>query len=714
MESLSEGFLVLSRILDVKSNALKGFLAVDTTGKLVTLNLDVLNKIDFPFNCKNAEYDKQYKTLVGIKGNSLVKYPSITEDIKLLTKDGIIVLATILDTKTKKPIGVVAYNGMGSKFNLTYSKLNDLTRKYSSCNFNMVNDKEYGLIAVQKDGSYFETIEMSIPAHPSKGVVQQSDPSSIPVIKAYSMDFIKDNEFSQPCQDKLVRTMLNMQALTPYYSTILQAIKRVPAPDLGTMGVTEDTLLYDMKFVANLQISELTFVLIHEIMHIAMQHSIRFGNRQNHELWNIACDLYINSIICNDFGCKFGGGTVELDVEGSRNKKVVIKTPDFGVYIETIGETIDLNIDTPETIYNKLLDENKDNSNGQGQGQSQNNQGQGQGQGQSQGQNQGGQGQGQGQNGEGQQEQGQNGQGQYGQSQDQSGQQGHDGNGQSSDLDDIKEVSVVYNGKKLKGSIMKDIMSNKEAKNNDDVKSNIEASRRALQQIDTKIKLEEKDLGCSLTKNAGQGCGLIKRYIEIGLSAGVDWRVLLRNMCKDKPKKTFTLSQPNQDYMNMGMTIADRRAIGKPTHIANVKFAIDVSGSVSEQELKIMLSEINNIYRYYKVDGELIYWSTMVGNAGMFSSLKDMLKIEPVTTGGTDVRCVFEYLSGETKVNKKAEPDRVRDIKGVFIITDGYFSMNFDDYAKYFGRKVVWLITGKKGNPITFNPPFGRVIGLDI
>ena len=128
----------------------------------------------------------------------------------------------------------------------------------------------------------------------------------------------------------------------------------------------------------------------------------------------------------------------------------------------------------------------------------------------------------------------------------------------------------------------------------------------------------------------------------------------------------------------------------------------------------IMLSEINNIYRYYKVDGELIYWSTMVGNAGMFSSLKDMLKIEPVTTGGTDVRCVFEYLSGETKVNKRAEPDKVRDIKGVFIITDGYFSMNFDDYAKYFGRKVVWLITGKKGNPITFNPPFGRVIGLDI
>ena len=78
--------------------------------------------------------------------------------------------------------------------------------------------------------------------------------------------------------------MLNMQALTPYYYTILAAIPRKPAP-IGTMGVTTDTLFYDMKFVANLSVSELTFVLIHEILHIAMQHSVRFGKRKNHDLW---------------------------------------------------------------------------------------------------------------------------------------------------------------------------------------------------------------------------------------------------------------------------------------------------------------------------------------------------------------------------------------------------------------------------------------------
>jgi hypothetical protein len=94
-----------------------------------------------------------------------------------------------------------------------------------------------------------------------------------------------------------------------------------------------------MKFVANLSVSELTFVLIHEILHIAMQHSVRFGKRKNHDLWNIATDLYINSIICNDFGCRLGGGEVNI---GTASKPITIKTPDFGVFIETINGKIDL------------------------------------------------------------------------------------------------------------------------------------------------------------------------------------------------------------------------------------------------------------------------------------------------------------------------------------------------------------------------------------
>lgn len=870
MQNLQGGFMVVSRWME--KDTLKGFLLVDTSYHLHLIPLEVVQQNGAVLPYLNAQYDPQFQTLVGTCGASLTDYPVINKDYVITGSAGVVVMATVLDAQTKKPLGVVAFNGIGARFNLTYKKLNELLRKHNACNFKMVVDKQYGQIAVKKDGSYFDTVEITVPkaqkkVDDGKSCVTISSPGAIPVMGPYNMDAMRTNEFNQSAQEKLVRTMLNMSKLTPYYYTVLQAIPRKPAP-MGTMGVTEDTLYYDPKFAAQLKVSELTFVLIHEIMHLAMQHPSRFGNRKSHDIWNIAADLYINSIICKDFGCKFGGGEVDFKNNGC------IKTPDFGVYIETIGEKIDLTIDTPETIYDRLMKENNNGipqSGSQGQPQSgqqgktqkggkqgqqqqqgsstqqqmqqaaqliaegmkqvqegsqraqqqmnngngsqqagqkidqglqeiqdavndamsgnsqqnvrdsaqqgmqdtqsgvnqmnqslqsggsqpqQQQQGQpGQGQGQmspqeqmqrgmnqiqqglasmasaqsqamaqamaqamqqAMSQSQPGQGTSQGQMGQGQQDMQDKSQSQGQVDQSNQSSLKEDDFGGSGEYSSMQEVNVTYNGKKLTGSIMRDVMSKNDSKKQDDVQQKLDASKKALQTISTKIKLEEEERGEALEKNAGAGGHLMNRYIEVGLSAGVDWRVIFRNICKDKPKKTFTLAQPNQDYMNMGMTIADRRRIGKPERVSHVKFAVDVSGSVSQKELMVTLSEINNIFNYFKLDGELIYWSTMVGDAGMFSSLKDMLKVNPETTGGTDVRCVFDYLAGKTKVHGKAEKDKVRDMKAVFIITDGCFSMNFKDYAEMFGRRVVWLITGVRGNTITFDPPFGRVLALDI
>lgn len=865
MQNLQGGFMVLSRWME--KDVLRGFLFVDTTYHLQMVPIEVVQAHGYLLPYLNAQYDAQFKTLVGTHGSSLTDYPAVDHNYILQGKNGIVVMSTVVDKTNGKPIGVVAFNGIGTRFNLTYKKLNELLRKYPACNFKMVVDKKYGNIAVRKDGSYFDTVEVVPPGSDQRKAAAEdkcvsiSSAGAIPVMGVYNLDSMRTGEFGHSCQEKLVLTMVNMQKLTPYYYTILQAIKRKPAP-MGSMGVTEDTLYYDQKFVANLTVPELTFVLIHEIMHLAMQHPSRFGTRTRADIWNIATDLYINSIICNDFKVRFGQGVVDYRNSGQ------IKTPDFGIYIETIDEKIDLAIDTPETIYERLMKENNNGipmpSAGGGQGKPQKGQqgnqqnqaaqaaqqliqegikqvqqgaqraqqecgnkvgsqqagnqiGQGlkeiadavnqaakaasqpgqQGQANKQsamnqaqqgmqqtqqgvnGMNQalqatqqavgnpqnpgdpsgsqGSQGSqmspqeqmqrginqiqqglmqlnqsgkaqpGQGQPGQGQPGQGQGGQGQPGQGQPSQGQsgQGQPGQGQPSNIaeddfsgdgeyESMQQVEVIYNGKKLTGTIMRDVMSSNDSKDKDEVQKKVDNSRRALQTIKTKIELEEQEQGGPLDKNAGLGSSLTKRYIEVGLSAGVDWRVIFRNICKDKPKKTFTLAQPNQDYMNMGMTLAERRRIGKPERVSKVKFAIDVSGSVSQKELQVTLSEIANIFNYFKLDGELLYWSTMVGDAGMFSSLKDMLQISPVSDGGTDARCVFDYLAGKTKVHGKVESDRVRDMKAIFIITDGCFSMNFSDYTEMFGRRVVWLITGVRGNTITFNPPFGRVLALDI
>lgn len=681
MSDITKSCLVISRVMS--EGNLKGFLLVDAQGVTHILSLANMQYCASQLEIMNAQYDSQYKTLVGINGQSLTDCPEINENYELTSRNGISVFCIVKDKDTKDLIGVVAYNGLGSHFNLTFNKLDELSRRNKPCNFEMYVDPKYGLICRKKDGTPFDCVEMVSRQKKVKnlgGCVKQKNNEELPMMTSYDMQDISNDKFSSSCQQKLVQAALSMQQLTPYYFTIYSTITRKPAP-IETICVTEDTLYYGNKFVAEEMVEELVFVLIHEILHMMMQHSLRFKPRTNHDLWNVACDLYINTLICNDFGCKFGGGVKTIILENGQ--KVGIKAPDYGVFEETFGRKIDFTLDTPETIYAEML---KNASQSQNQSQSG---------GSSQGSKSGSQGQGN------------------------DGTIGNDvfddGAGEGSDgTTQKKTISVTYNGKTVDVTIDKDVMSNNNSSSQGVEKENLEASRKTLQRAKTKLELEEEERGEPLTKNAGAGAGLTQRYIEVGLASGVDWRILLKNLCKDKPKKTFTLAQPNTDYMNLGMTLADRRAIGKPTHISHTKFAIDVSGSVSSEELNAALSEINQVYKHFKVDGELIYWSTMIGDAGNFSSLKDMMKVQPISDGGTDVRCVFDYLAGKTKVHGRRELDKPRDITAIFIITDGCFSFNFDEYAQMFGKKVVWLITGVKGNLISFNPPFGRVIPLSL
>lgn len=791
MSDIKNSFLVVSRVMS--EGKLKGFLVVNSNGNSQVLPIDRVPAIALNNTFINAEYDSQFKTLVGVHGQSLTDCPEINEDYELTSRNGISVFCIVKDKETKDLIGVVAYNGIGSHFNLTFNKLDELGRKNKSCNFEMYVDSKYGLICRQKDGTPFECVEMiskKKAVQNTGGCIKQKNNEVLPMITSYDMREVSNDEFNTSCQQKLVKAALSLKKLTPYYFTIYSTIKRVPAP-IDTMGVTEDTLYYDNKFVAESSVEELVFVLIHEVLHIMMQHSLRFKPRTNHDLWNVACDLYINTLICNDFGCKFGGGVETIYL--ADGTKIGIKTPDYGVFESTFNKVVDFKLDTPETIYDEMLKNAKQNQNNSSQHSQKGSQGsslqsqsgsqsQSSGQQMQQGMQQVQQGaqqaqqncgnssqsqqasqqiqqgmqqvqQGMQNNNTQQVQQGiqqvQQGVNQMNQAQQQTGQsqtpQGQsasqqmqnglnqmnnalnnqssssgndvfdDGAGEGSDgTTQKKTISVTYNGKTVDVTVNKDIMTNNNSDSQGVNKDNLEASRKALQRAKTKIELEEEERGEPLTKNAGAGAGLVQRYIEVGLASGVDWRILLKNLCKDKPKKTFTLAQPNVDYMNLGMTLADRRAIGKPTHISHTKFAIDVSGSVSKQELNAALSEINAIYKHFKVDGELIYWSTMIGDTGEFSSLKDMLKVQPISDGGTDVSCVFDYLSGKTKVHGHYESDKPRDITAIFIITDGHFSFNFDEYAQMFGKKVVWLITGVKGNLISFNPPFGRAIPLSL
>lgn len=667
--------VVVARVID--NDILEGFLLVsDTDNRITMLSMSNIGIFRNPeYKLINAEYDYEFDTLGGIHGTSLSKYPTINKNMILTSKNGVTVGAVLVDADTGKEVGVQVFNGLGASFNLPFDKFYEIAKLYTRTNFKITSDG----MPVFPDNTPFPRLATKI----SKTGVSMTGSSMIRLTNNVVNARVAD-EFGKSCSDKLTLALVNMKKLAPYYLTVLQAITRVPSTSIDTMAVSEDTLYYNLKFVAGLSVPKLTFVLIHEISHIMMQHSVRFGKRKSHDLWNIACDLYINTSICQDFKVTYNSGEVKFN-DG------YIETLAEGVFIETTGEVIDLMKDTPESIYEKLLSENPNyNDNGSGQG----------GDDGSEGNN------------------GNNG------GSDSNGGSESNGTGKGlgdalSDAEDkagsMKEVSVTFNGKKLTGTIMKDVSTNDNLGTEDSERKNLEKSKRALQRAKTAVDLAVSEGKLDNSKDCTQAGGkLMQRHIDYGLSAGLNWKLLLKTICKQIPKHTYPVSKPNPMYMNMGMTVASRIEIGKDIRATNIKIAIDVSGSVTDTELSYMLSEVANIFKQAEIDGELIYWSTKIGGVGAFSKAKDLAKVQPNSTGGTDVRCVFDYLSGKTLVNGKKEESRVQDIPAVFILTDGWFNMNFKDYERAFGRKVVWIITETNGNPITFNPPFGKVVGLDM
>ena len=61
-------------------------------------------------------------------------------------------------------------------------------------------------------------------------------------------------------------------------------------------------IAFSPKFMDSLSDSELDFVLMHEILHVVLRHCAR-GENRNHEAFNVACDIVVNSNIklsCNN------------------------------------------------------------------------------------------------------------------------------------------------------------------------------------------------------------------------------------------------------------------------------------------------------------------------------------------------------------------------------------------------------------------------------
>ena len=99
----------------------------------------------------------------------------------------------------------------------------------------------------------------------------------------------------QTTAQKLTRSRVRLLLSQAFFGTLALRLKLVPG-NLPTMATDGSRIVYNPSFVDQLKPAELEGTLAHEVLHCALGHHCRRGERDP-ELWNQAADFAINPIL---------------------------------------------------------------------------------------------------------------------------------------------------------------------------------------------------------------------------------------------------------------------------------------------------------------------------------------------------------------------------------------------------------------------------------
>lgn len=195
------------------------------------------------------------------------------------------------------------------------------------------------------------------------------------------------------------------------------------------------------------------------------------------------------------------------------------------------------------------------------------------------------------------------------------------------------------------------------------------------------------------SKMHGDAPGSIPGDIEIFLNKLLNpklpWQRILQKYIQNLSKHDYSWRKPNRRFF--------------PNHylpsmfsekLMDIAIAIDSSGSVSDDDFKVFVSETHGILKMMKPDKiTLIQFDKVIKSVDNIGSIRDLMNVKFIGRGGTRIEPVMEWA-------KENQP------KLLLVFTDGEF--NF--YNTGYKTNTVFLI---HNNP-RFESPYGKVINYEI
>jgi len=211
-------------------------------------------------------------------------------------------------------------------------------------------------------------------------------------------------------------------------------------------------------------------------------------------------------------------------------------------------------------------------------------------------------------------------------------------------------------------------------------------AEKSQQQAEWRIKVAQAAQSAKMMGKLSAG---IERLVGELLQPKVDWREVLQRFvvkCKDDQR---SWARPNRRFISQGLYLPS--ASGET--LGDIAFAVDCSGSISQDEINQFASEIATVkddHNPTKI--HVIYFDSDVSHYESYER-EDSLNIKPHGGGGTAFSPVFQYM----------QENDIEPVACVFL-TDLYC----DDFGDAPDFPVLWVSTSDRDEV-----PFGEVVMME-
>ena len=189
---------------------------------------------------------------------------------------------------------------------------------------------------------------------------------------------------------------------------------------------------------------------------------------------------------------------------------------------------------------------------------------------------------------------------------------------------------------------------------------------------------------------AGTVPGSLERTLEDLLHPKLPWYEILSKFLFSMNKNDYSWRRPNRRLLPMGILMPSLYSEG----VGRIDFAIDTSGSVSNEDFNRFMSEIGYVFQRFNPQeiGVMQFDHILQGNDRVCTPA-DFLNLQFKGGGGTRIEPVLEVFKSN-------------EAKALIILTDGYLSQTPEMDPN---KPVVWCIYD---NP-RFKPAFGTAIHFE-